>query len=36
MTPENKKTMMWTAGVVVGLIILAAIVLFVTGTEITV
>ncbi len=32
MTPENTKTVMWTAGIVVGLVILAAIVLFLTGT----
>jgi len=31
MTPENKKTMMWTAGVIVGLVVIAAIVLFATG-----
>ena len=35
MTPENKKTMMWSAGVIVGLVILAAIVLFTTGTSVT-
>ncbi len=31
MTPENKTTMMWTAVVIVGLVILAAILLFSTG-----
>ncbi len=31
MTPENKKTVMWTAGIISGLVILAVIVLFTTG-----
>jgi hypothetical protein len=31
MTPENKKTMIWTAGVIVGLVVIAAIVLLATG-----
>ncbi len=32
MTPENKKTIMWSAGVVAGLVIVAAIVLMASGT----
>ncbi len=32
MTPENKKTIMWSAGVIAGLVIVAAIVLMATGT----
>lgn len=32
MTPENKKTMIWTAGVVVGLIIVAGALLLMMGT----
>ena len=31
MTPESKKTMIWTVGLVVGLIILAAILVLAMG-----
>jgi len=31
MTPENRKSMIWTAGVIIGLVVIAAIVPVATG-----
>ena len=35
MTPENKKTMIWTVGLVVGLVIIAGVLMLTMGTPAT-